>query len=142
MKKSPLFITLGLITLIGTCNVANSGTPDSEINPVEDSSVILESTEETTAEGINVELEEPNLEVDAEIPLVDGSEEGLESSEGELKLEDSTIGAEENPDLEANEINPDAEGEVILPATENVEIPADAESAEIVKPAEEIVPVE
>ncbi len=142
MKNLSLFVTLGLVTLMGACNAVNSGTNTSEEIPAPDSSVILESTD-----GTNVE--EPNLEAQTEqIPVVDGSadaeapelEAGVISPDvnGDLTLpqEDATIGAEEAPELEANEINPEATNEeIILPETENVVIPTDKESAEVVDPA-------
>lgn len=140
MKKLPLFVTLGLVSLMGACSLVSSETPSSEVNPTADNSVILESTEETTAEGINVEAQEPNWEAQAdelpveEVPLVDGSTAG--------ELEDSTIGVEENPELEVDEINPAANGDVILPETDNVAVPTDAESAEVVEPVEDPAPVE
>ncbi len=142
MKNLSLFVTLALVTLIGSCNAVNSGTNASEEIPAPDSSVILESTDGTNAE-------EPNLEAQTEqIPVVDGSadaeapelEAGVISPDvnGDLTLpqEDATIGAEEAPELEANEINPDAtKEEIILRETENVVIPTDKESAEVVDPA-------
>ena len=72
MKNLSLFVTLGLVTLMGACNSVNSGTPTNEENPAADSSVILESTDETTAEGINIQLEESTLEAQADqTPVVD-----------------------------------------------------------------------
>ncbi len=121
MKNLSLFVTLGLVTLMGACNAVNSGTNTSEEVPAPDSSVILESTD-----GTNVE--EPNLEAQTEqIPVVDGSadaeapelEAGVISPDvnGDLTLpqEDATIGAEEAPELEAGVINPDANGDLTLP---------------------------
>ena len=163
MKNLSLLLTLSLVSLMGACNAVNSGTPNSQENSAVDSSVILESngsvilksTDETTAEGINIEVEEPNLKAQAqEIPVVEDSMGSqLEDSNlgaevapidqytideaGNLILPADEVGVEQDPDLEANEINPDTNGDVILPATENVEIPTDAESAEVVEPVAE-----
>ena len=129
MKNLPLFVTLGIVTLMGACNAVNSETPTSE-DPTNNSSVVIESPEETTAEGLNIELENSNLEaqVEEELPIVDGTNEDV--------FDDATIGAEEDVEIEAIEINPDANGDVILPATDNAEIPTVEESAEVVEPAE------
>ena len=129
MKNLPLFVTLGIVTLMGACNAVNSETPTSE-DPTNNSSVVIESPEETTAEGLNIELENSNLETQAEeeLPIVDGTNEDV--------IDDATIGAEEDVEIEAIEINPDANGDVILPATDNAEIPTVEESAEVVEPAE------
>jgi len=129
MKNLPLFVTLGIVTLMGACNAVNSETPTSE-DPTNNSSVVIESPEETTAEGLNIELENSNLEAQAEeeLPIVDGTNEDV--------IDDATIGAEEDVEIEASEINPDANGDVILPATDNAEIPTVEESAEVVEPAE------
>lgn len=129
MKNLPLFVTLGIVTLMGACNAVNSETPTSE-DPTNNSSVVIESPEETTAEGLNIDLENSNLEAQAEeeLPIVDGTNEDV--------IDDATIGAEEDVEIEAIEINPDANGDVILPATDNAEIPTVEESAEVVEPAE------
>ncbi|MEM9272988.1 MAG: hypothetical protein AAGA80_08510 [Cyanobacteria bacterium P01_F01_bin.143] len=129
MKNLPLFVTLGIVTLMGACNAVNSETPTSE-DPTNNSSVVIESPEEPTAEGLNIELEDSSLEaqVEEELPIVDGTNEDI--------FDDATIGAEEDVEIEASEINPDANGDVILPATDNAEIPTVEESAEVVEPAE------
>lgn len=152
MKNLSLFLTLGVVTLMGACNKVNSETPVNE-EPTANSSVILESAEEPTAEGFNVELEESTLEAQAEeeLPIVDGeavegaledatisAEEILEDTTigAEESLEDTTIGVGEDAEIEASEINPDANGDIILPATDNAEIPTEEEAAEAIEPAE------
>lgn len=133
MKNLPLFVTLGIVTLMGACNAVNSETPTSE-DITNESSIVLESPEETTTEDLNIELEGSNLEAQAEeeIPLVDGAIDGAT----EDALEDATIGSEEDIDIEAIEINPDVDSDVILPATDNADIPTAEEAAEVVEPAE------
>ena len=147
MKNLPLFVTLGIVTLMGACNAVNSGTPSVEENSAADSSVIIESpAEETTAEGIELEVEEPTLEAEMqEIPVVDGSTETeLEDSTimgSETELEDSTImGSEEDAEVDAIEAveTTDPNGDVILPANETVEIPSEEEAAD----AEAVDPLE
>jgi len=129
MKNLPLFVTLGIVTLMGACNAVNSETPTSE-DITNDSSIVIESPEETSTEGLNIELESSTLEAQAEeeLPLVDGATEDA--------LEDVTIGAEEDVEIEAIEINPDVDSDVILPATDNADIPTAEEAAEVVEPAE------
>jgi|GEM_PF-4049049 len=129
MKNLPLFVTLGIVTLMGACNAVNSETPTSE-DITNDSSIVIESSEETSTEGLNIELESSTLEAQAEeeLPLVDGATEDA--------LEDVTIGAEEDVEIEAIEINPDVDSDVILPATDNADIPTAEEAAEVVEPAE------
>ncbi|MEM9275747.1 MAG: hypothetical protein AAGA80_22735 [Cyanobacteria bacterium P01_F01_bin.143] len=109
MKNLSLFVTLGFIALVGVGNPANADNP---------------SSEDLTN---NIELDGSTLEIQVEdaMPLVDGG-----------SLEDTTIGAEEDAEIEASEINADANGDVILPATDSAEIPTEEESAEVVDTAE------
>ena len=151
MKNFPLLVTLGLVALMGACNSVESSTPDNQeptanssvilenseettaegINeePTADSSVILEDSEETTAEGVNIELEDDALEAQAEdeIPVVDAPVEGA--------LEEIPLETEEAADLEA--IDPADSDDVILPETDNAEIPTEEEAAEAIEPATE-----
>ena len=114
MKNLSLLLTLSLVSLMGACNVVNSGTPNSQENSAVDSSVTFESIEETSAEGINIE--EPNLEAQAEeIPAVDGSMKEAPSLGAEIAPEEQYTTDEA--------VNP------VLPGDETVEIPSDAPSA-------------
>ena len=133
MKNLPLFVTLGVISLMGALAPVNSGTPANE-EPTTNSSIILETPEETTAEGTNIELEDSTLEaqVEDEIPVVDAPVEG--------EMEETPMATEEDAELEAADsielVDPNSD-DVILPATDSAEIPVGEEAAELVEPATE-----
>ena len=135
MKNLPLFVTLGVVALMGACNAVNSGTPADE-EPTTNSSIILETPEEATAEGSNIELEDATLEAQAEdeIPVVDAP------VEGESAIEETPLATEEDAELEAADsielVDPNSD-DVILPATDSAEIPVEEEAAELVEPATE-----
>ncbi|MGK7895964.1 MAG: hypothetical protein AB4372_20710, partial [Xenococcus sp. (in: cyanobacteria)] len=98
MNKLPLLVTLGLVALMGACNTVESSTADNE-EPTANSSVILENSEETTAEAIDEEST-----ADSSVILEDSEETTAEAIDEEPTADSSVI-LEDSEETTAEGIN-------------------------------------